>query len=435
MLYRQSIDGCLADAAGAGGLTQAELAAALKATVPALASLRTARDKGTLPLLALPGKRDDLQELAEVARGMRERFDTVIVLGTGGSSLGGRTLTTLSDWGFGPRQGAPRLVFLDNIDPATLEMLVARIDLERACLLAISKSGGTGETLAQLLALTGWMEHYQGKGALARSLVAITEPGDRPLRRFAGQWCARVLDHDPGIGGRYAVLSLVGMLPAILAGLDPVAIREGAASVLDATLGAKDPADAPPALGAAVSVALARHHGIGTSVFLPYSDRLRPLGQWWRQLWAESLGKGGLGTTPVDALGTVDQHSQLQLWLDGPADKMMTVLTSPTANLGERLDPALAEAIGAGYLGGRTPGDLLAAMAQATIDTLVGHGRPTRTIALDRVDAPTMGALMMHYMLETIVAAHLLGVDPYDQPAVEEGKVLARKYLAESRGV
>ncbi|MGE0256705.1 MAG: glucose-6-phosphate isomerase [Alphaproteobacteria bacterium] len=435
MHYRQSIDGCLADAAGAGGLTRAEYAAALKETVPAIAALRTARDKATLPLLALPDRRDDLPELAEVARDLRERFDTVVVLGTGGSSLGGRTLATLSDWGFGPRQGAPRLVFLDNIDPATLEMLVARVDLERACLLAISKSGGTAETLAQLLALVGWMEHYQGKGALARSLVAITEPGDRPLRRFAGEWGARVLDHDPGVGGRYAALSLVGILPAILAGLDPVAIREGAASVLDATLDTKDPAGAPPAVGAAVSVALARHRGVGTSVFLPYSDRLRPLGQWWRQLWAESLGKGGMGTTPVDALGTVDQHSQLQLWLDGPADKMVTVVTSPTASLGERLDADLAGRIGAGYLGGRTPGDLLAAMARATVDTLVSRGRPTRTLELDRVDAPTMGALMMHFMLETIVAAHLLGVDPWDQPAVEDGKVLARRYLAESPGV
>ncbi len=152
--------------------------------------------------------------------------------------------------------------------------------------------------------------------------------------------------------------------------------------------------------------------------------------KWWVQLWAESLGKGGKGTTPIAALGPVDQHSQLQLYLAGPRDKLFTVITTAVAGRGPRLDKALAKAAGEPDFGGRRIGDLVDAQGRATADTLAKNGRPVRIMHVERLDERALGALLMHFMLETIIAARLLGVDPFDQPAVEEGKILAKKYLA-----
>ena len=172
--------------------------------------------------------------------------------------------------------------------------------------------------------------------------------------------------------------------------------------------------------------------GVSQSVLMPYDGRLATFALWYRQLWAESLGKGGRGTTPIQALGPVDQHSQLQLYLDGPWDKLFTLVTLPKRGQGRAIDATLADAIGLGRLGGHRPGDLVAAMQRATHQALVERGRPVRRIELERLDARSMGALFMHFILETLLAADLFGVDPYGQPAVEAGKLLARRYLAEA---
>ncbi|MEX2642839.1 MAG: glucose-6-phosphate isomerase, partial [Acetobacterales bacterium] len=170
--------------------------------------------------------------------------------------------------------------------------------------------------------------------------------------------------------------------------------------------------------------------GVAMSVLMPYCDRLGTFAMWYRQLWAESLGKDGMGTTPVKALGAVDQHSQVQLYLDGPRDKLFTLMLLDSAGRGGRVESARAPGK-LSYLAGRTIGDLMEAEQNATAETLVRNGCPTRVIRLERLDEQALGALTMHYMLETIVAGRLMGVDPFDQPAVEQGKVLAREYLAE----
>ena len=184
------------------------------------------------------------------------------------------------------------------------------------------------------------------------------------------------------------------------------------------------------ALGAALSVALAETKGKSIGVLMAYADRLERFTHWYVQLWAESLGKNGKGTTPVAALGPVDQHSQVQLYLGGPRDKLFTILSVESAGLGPRINGELARLAGEPGLGGKTVGDLVAAEARATAETLAKNGCPVRTIHLAKLDEASLGELLMHFMLETIIAAHLLGVDAFDQPAVEEGKVLAKKYLA-----
>src|SRR6185437_1976386 len=201
MAYRQDIAGCLADTVGQRGVTASELDATLARAKPALATLNRRRDDGSLPPLGLPARRDDLAALASVADEFRRRFDHVLVLGIGGSSLGGQTLCALADQGFGPRQGAPRLHFMENIDPATFAALFAALDAERTGVIAISKTGGTAETLTQLVVTIDWLRQALGRTDIGDRITALTEPRDSPLRRLSTRCKLRLLDHDPGIGG------------------------------------------------------------------------------------------------------------------------------------------------------------------------------------------------------------------------------------------
>ncbi len=399
-------------------LDPAALAAARSDAAAATAILRTWQADGGLPLLRLPERRDDLDAVRPLAARLIAQCDLILLLGTGGSSLGAKTLIALSDFGFGPPPGLPKLVVVENIDPHTLSAVTAAAVGKRVGVLAVSKSGSTAETLSTLLSLLPALP------ALGDRLVAITEPTDNPLRRLVTAAGGVVLDHDPKVGGRYAVLSIVGLLPALLAGLDADAVRAGAAAVLDATLKGEGPA----VEGAALALTAMRAN-LPITVLMPYVDRLAEFGLWYRQLWAESLGKDGKGTTPVRAMGTVDQHSQLQLYRAGPADKLYTVIEGPARGLGPKILQPADERLA--YLAGRSAGDLLAAETRATIETLASANRPVRVISLPAVDEAALGGLFMLFMLETILSARLIGVDPFDQPAVEDGKVLARRYLAE----
>jgi len=305
--------------------------------------------------------------------------------------------------------------------------LFDRLDLSDTVFLAVSKSGGTSETLSQLLVVIDRLRRALGEDLLDQHIVLVAEPGDSPLRKLGARFGLQALDHSPAVGGRFSVLSLVGMLPALAAGLDAAAVRRGAADVLAGAIASDGPSQ--PALGAAISVGLLHQKGITATVLMAYANRLAPFAAWYSQLWAESLGKDGQGTTPVSALGPVDQHSQLQLYLDGPADKMFTLIDIERGE-GGRIDPELAELAGADYLAGHSIGDVVSALFKGTATTLVHNNRPTRIFELPRLDEAALGGLFMHFMLETLIAAKLLGVDAVNQPAVEEGKTLARATLA-----
>jgi len=406
--------------------------AALARTADALGALRRHHADRSLSLLRLPEKRDDLSPILGYARLLNENTTDVVFLGTGGSSLGGQTLAQLAGHAV-PALGSlrkPRLHFIDNLDPGTFGAALEQLPLASTRFVAISKSGGTAETLMQIAAVLAALQaakcnphdHFIGisepvKPDKANGLRDLLKPHDVPI-----------LDHDPGVGGRFSVLSNVGLLPAAVCGLDIGAIRAGAGAALAPVLDSKKPQDVPAAVGAALSIAI----GKPITVMMAYADRLDRFTKWFVQLWAESLGKDGKGTTPIAALGPVDQHSQLQLYIAGPRDKLFTILTVGSAGRGPRIDAALAERAHEPGLGGKTVGDLVAAQGRATAETLAKNGCPVRTIHLDKLDEAALGELLMHFMLETIIAAHLLGVDPFDQPAVEEGKVLAKKYLASS---
>ncbi|MEA3026106.1 MAG: glucose-6-phosphate isomerase, partial [Alphaproteobacteria bacterium] len=319
--------------------------------------------------------------------------------------------------------------FMDNLDPESYGALLQRLPLKSSRFVAVSKSGGTGETLMQTIAALDAVkaaridphEHFLG----------ITEPAkpgkNNGLRDLLSAHQIPMMDHDPGVGGRFSVLTNVGLLPAAVCGLDIGAIRQGAADAFAPILANKHPQDVPSAAGAALSAALAGTKTI--SVMMAYADRLERFTRWYVQLWAESVGKDGKGTTPIGALGPVDQHSQLQLYIAGPRDKLFTIITASPAGQGPRMSADLAKLAGEPDFSGKAIGDLVAAQGRATAETLAMNGCPVRTIHLERVDERHLGELLMHFMLETIIAARLFGVDPFDQPAVEEGKVLAKTYL------
>ena len=410
----QGVDACFVDAVGPAGIPRTAFEELLGEAAAALERLRQARASGAHRFLAYADVRDDLAALEGLAHDWRERYRRLVVLGTGGASLGGQALAAT-----GPE--SERLLVLDNGDADRLDRVLNGSDLDRTGFLVISKSGATAETLAQALLVLD----DAGPGSVA---AVITQPGASPLRRLAARFDLPVLDHDPALGGRFSALSLVGLLPAMFAGVDGRAARDGAQAVLTAALKAPLPERSAPAVGAALAVGAIRAWPAASMVLMPYGPNLYPLGLWYRQLWAESLGKDGLGSMPILAPGPVDQHSQLQLFLDGPGGSLFTILEAPDT-VPRRVDAELAEAIGAGYLGGHSIGALIAAQARATATMLTEAGRPVRRLGVAAADARAVGALMMHFMLETVVAARLLGVDPFDQPAVERGKALARRDL------
>lgn len=415
---------------GKGAPSKKSFASALRESGKALDWLRRQYEDGSLELLQIPSRTDDLVQAEKLAKAIGRGMKTIAVLGIGGSSLGGQALSVLS------KKSTKRafVEFHDNIDVAhwhgTLHRVEKNLDLVKTHFIVISKSGGTAETMLQVLTAEAALRKA-GVRNLSKHFTIITEPHKSALSDFADSIGAAKLDHPMGVGGRYSVLTVVGLLPALMMNLDVRALRRGAQAVLEETLAARKPQDAPVALGAVLHHALAMDSRLNTTVLWPYAEKLTIFGGWWRQLWAESLGKNGKGSTPISVLGPVDQHSQLQLFRDGPGQALFTIMSMDTKGQGARVPVARARAMGVGYLSGCSVGDLVDAECRATAQTLYKNGRPVRVIHFSKVDEFDVGALMMHFMLETIIMGRLMGVNPFDQPGVEEGKILARQYLAQ----
>jgi glucose-6-phosphate isomerase len=438
--YVQSLGGCLDGAIGRFGLTAAVHSSWRDRLTPAIARLQDDYRSRRLPHLRIPEESADIAEAEAAYARLAKGAHTIVFFGTGGSSLGGQTLAQLAGWNIpgaadAAQRRRPRTRFYDNLDGHTLASALASFeDLAAVRFVVTSKSGGTPETLVQALAALDAVRAAGLESRVPEMFLGITQPGvegkANGLRTLFEQRDIPCLDHHPGIGGRYSALTNVGLLPAIARGLDARAVRAGAKTVVDALMDTAGPQGFPPAEGAAAAVALAREKDIRAQVMMPYSDRLGRFAHWFAQLWAESLGKGGQGTAPIACLGPVDQHSQLQLFMDGPREHLITVVRAPSAGAGPRIDAELANAAGLEYLAGRTAGDLVSAQSEAVPQALAKAGRPVRTFDLARLDEASLGALMMHMMLETILAADLMGIDPFDQPAVELAKVLTRERVA-----
>ena len=449
MSVTQDIDGCLEKTIGPAGLSQDTLGRWLDRLAPRFETLKREADDRSLAQISVLYDDKDQGEAKCAHDRLVDGADVLVVFGTGGSSLGGQALAQLGGW-FIPgddrmtKNKRPRLRFYDNLDAVSFAKGLALLNLERTRFVVISKSGSTAETLAQLLTVIDLFRHRGLEAAIPQSFLAITEPAkpgvENGLRALCKALNIPTLPHRSDIGGRYSAFTNVGMIPAFARGLDFDAFRAGGRAVIDALKKASDPAGFSPAIGAALCVAYAKERGVKVNVLMPYADRLARFSHWYVQLWAESLGKkDSEGTTPVAALGPVDQHSQLQLYLGGAQHHLTTIIrqagppeedTAPIS-----ADLANLAAAHAPYLAGHSVGELIrqrhdhSAQTEAIVGAFHAYKRPLRIITAKQLDEWTLGWLMMHFMLETILAAELVGVDPFDQPAVELGKRLTRDYL------
>ncbi len=413
-----------AERLGANGIHRDDLLALSPRLDALCARLSSPRNGQAASFLDLPYVTDSAAILRQ-GESLARRFKRTRVFGIGGSSLGGEMLVRLLG------RGAHPIQFYDNIDPTTLVEL-DNSDWRDTLLLVISKSGNTAETLSQLLTVLPRLERELGPAGVREQVLVITGNPAGAIYRLARELKLEILPH-PAVGGRYSALSVVGLLPAAIAGVDIAAVVRGARSMAERCRDRN--LENNPAFFNGAAQYLHAQQGRRLCVQMVYADRLRPVSRWYRQLWAESLGKRDAqgrahGLTPIEAHGVTDQHSQLQLYLEGPDDKQFTFLVDPSlrgqgAAIPERFRalPAIAPLVG------HTTGELFLAEFDATRETLTRHGRPNRTIGFTPTGAAAIGELIMLFEMETVVVAELLGVDPFDQPAVEEAKILAREYL------
>jgi glucose-6-phosphate isomerase len=363
------------------------------------------------PLVAIAQDDAALHQLLQHKNAFMHYCERLVVIGTGGASLGAQAFCALA-------VGRSQVHFLENCDPVTLDMFF-HLPKHSTGWLIISKSGETVETLAATLALVG---HYAGDDSLPQRLRVVTANRDSTLGKLATDKGWTILDHPPELGGRFSVFSIVGLLPIAFAGLDITAIAQAAQQNLQRLLQTQDRQLLQHAAWLAANAPSKPMH-----LLMAYADRLRPATQWFKQLWAESLGKDGRGSTPLTAIGAVDQHSQLQLYLDGPRDKLVTLWLPDVAGIGATLPDTGLDGIA--YLAGHRMGDVMRATSEATATTLAKAGVPLR-VARGALTPESLAAWFARQMLETLLVAILLDVDPYSQPAVEEGKRLTRAALA-----
>jgi len=423
-------------AVGADGLHAGELDEA--AASAAVAAFRKRVDSGEIGFPRLPDDRGVARAVAEFADDLRGSIDDVLVLGIGGSALGAYALDVALRGphplqapvsGKKSKRGAkPRLVVLDNIDPGQAAAALGQLNPRRTAVLVIAKSGSTAETLSQFLIVRQWLVKALGRKARAR-IIAITDPSKGDLLAIAKEEQYPLFFVPPNVGGRFTVFSPVGLLPAALIGVDIGKLLSGARAANGVCWSPKL-AENPALASAAVHHALNTKRGKSIEVVFAYSSFLWGAAFWYRQLWAESLGKRvdrsgkvvECGQTPVAALGATDQHSQLQLYTEGPRDKMITFWQVERYRAEVSIPRDFAAYDSCGYLGGKKMSALFNAERTATEAALTAAGRPNCRWTLPRVDESTLGAFLQMLEFQTAFAGELYNVNAFDQPGVELGK-------------
>jgi len=422
------------------GLDRARLEQLARSFAAVQAEVRRRRSAGEFGFHKLVDQGPTVRAIRTFAEGLGQAHDHVLVLGIGGSALGTKALLNAlrppawNELDDEAREFFPRLTVLENVDPTSVAAALDRIDPRRVLVNVISKSGGTAETMAQYLVVRAWLEEALGPAAY-RHLVFTTDPSRGALRELAQREHIATLDVPPEVGGRFSVLSPVGLLPAALVGIDIEGLLDGARVALERAE-VDDLHQNPAALYAALHHEADQQQGARIHVLMPYTDRLRELAEWYRQLWAESLGKRSdrqgrtvhAGPTPVGAVGATDQHSQVQLFMEGPYDKVITFVTVESFGVEVKIPGASGPASGLppdlAYLPGHTLGELLRAEYEATSSALAQMGRMNCTLNLPDLSARTLGETIMFFQLATGYAGVWYGIDPFDQPGVELGKRL-----------
>lgn len=425
----------MADAIGNDhGITERDLLGMKDKASAALSRMERERKAGMLGFLEIPFDDDIVRRIAAFRESVAGKFTTVALIGIGGSALGPQAIKNalahlyhneLSDE---RRGGACRLYFFDNVDPYEINALADIIDVTKTLFLVISKSGGTTETNANFAILFDMLKKKVG-GDYVRHIVAITDPESGVLRKIADMEKFASFPVPPNVGGRFSVLTAVGLVASAFLGIDIAMLLKGARGVMDAYYGVELLRNAP-LLAAACHYLFDTEKDKRINVLMPYTRKLFLFADWYRQLWAESLGKSRdidgkpavRGLTPVPALGTIDQHSQLQLYLEGPNDKVITFLKLDSFDTDITIPEFYTGIPEMEYLSGTSLRELNRFEESATELALKDASRPNASLTLPRLDAESVGALIMFMEMQTAYAGYLYNINPYDQPAVEQGK-------------
>ena len=361
------------------------------------------------------------EQITLMADNIKATSGYLLLLGIGGSALGPRAiLQALKP--FYNMKHAPKIFIYDNVDPSTLTPILTLLDLKRTTVNVITKSGSTVETMASFMILIHAMKELHGEQFYKR-IIATTDPEKGALREMAVKFGFRTLPVHPDVVGRYSVLSPVGLLCSSVAGININGLLKGARDMIRRCSEA-DPWENPAYMTASLMYLLQQKKNKNTSVIVPYSDRLKAFSEWYCQLWAESLGKNGMGQTPYPSIGTTDQHSQLQLWIEGPRDKVVTFIKIDDYGYDVPILDSENELKAMSYLKNHTLQQLIKAEQEATELALVNAGIPNIRINVPMIDAYYLGQLFVFFELATAVTGMLYGINPFDQPAVEEGKNL-----------
>jgi glucose-6-phosphate isomerase len=374
-------------------------------------------------------------EYAEASVGVAEEIlgsgaTDFIHVGIGGSALGPMAIQkALNDPYYNAlpaedRRG-PRLHFAENTDPNTLAAILDFADATATWVNVVTKSGSTAETMANFLVIRGWLVEALGDFGYQGRTIATTDPEEGYLKEIADREDLKLLPIPKDVGGRFSVLTPVGLLPASVTGLDVRALLAGAAQCVDEVN--EQGAEHPAVVGAAMHYLMDTTRGRNVRVMMPYADALERLAAWFVQLWAESLGKDGKGSTPHGAVGTTDQHSQIQLYMQGPQDKVVEIVEVENHPRDLEIPRAYEDLDGVAYLGGHTLAELLNVECDATRKALTEAGRPNSTIKLGTVSEENLGYLFQALEVQTAVAGSLYGVNAFDQPGVEAGKQITYK--------
>ena len=400
-----------------------------------IADLNKRKDKPGqwLQWMNLGYNEETLWYVKEYAAMVQDRFENILVLGIGGSALGGLAVTEAllkPYWNLltpEQRNGLPRIFFLDNIDPDTITGLLDILDLKKTLVNVITKSGSTAETMSQFMIVKNILEQELGDD-YRKNIVATTDKKTGVLRQIAEQEGYKTFVVPDDVGGRFSVFSAVGLLPFALVGIDIDEIVNGFKD-MDLALKNTDINENIAAQNALIHYLMDTKKGKNLSVMMPYSSRLRYVSDWYVQLWAESLGKNKdkagndvqIGPTPIKALGATDQHSQIQLYNEGPNNKVITFIRVKEFDNNLEI-PAIFEYTGIGYLGGKTINQLINAEADATRVALADYQRPTVTITLPKINGYYVAQLLYMLEVQTAIAGELYNIDTFCQPGVEQAK-------------
>jgi len=425
MAVRLDASGMLGEAV-ADGLTRAELDGLAARAAEAARALAEKRAAGELPMFDLAQEPEALGRISALAREVRDEVDTLVVLGIGGSALGSRAILGAL------AEGPMRVEVADNVDPWSFGTLLDGLDLKRTAFNVVSKSGDTAATMAQFLIVRDRLLRALGAIDYKSHVIVTTDATGGSLRQIVNDEGFRDLAVPAGVGGRFSVLTAAGLFPAAVAGVRVEDLLAGAAW-MDARAQSGSLSENPALLLGALLYLAETRRKTNVVVLMPYSDRLRPFGRWFAQLWAESLGKSvdvdgrptHAGSTPQPAVGATDQHSQLQLWLDGPADKVVIFIRVEDHGREIEIPSAYGDLEGVSYLSGKGLGGLLNMEQRATERALQQRGRLALTLSVPQLNAFTLGQLFQLFEAATVFAGALHRVASWDQPAAaEEGRRL-----------